>query len=243
MLLGIIYHKTQQYWNYVANAWTAIDRFSVIWKSDLTDKPIKWSVLSSKQRPCRYCYIDAPHGCWLNGRRKSLTAITQECCVQYWTSPGDSTPQSSSYTTSYHPSRKLSKLDEPDIQDTAGEVGAPLHGRAKAGRLSRTYIQQFCADTVCSLEDRPEVMDDREGQGYPCWWRDMMIMITIDMRKEWNFKYELSFNFWIIFLIGRMGLVCIDITTINLQICHFQSQITTISVQSDFFFIKSNAHG
>ena len=23
----------------------------------------------------------------------------------------------------YHPSRKLSKLDEPDMQDTAGEVG------------------------------------------------------------------------------------------------------------------------
>ena len=32
-------------------------------------------------------------------------------------------PQSSSYTATYHPSRKLSKLDEPDMQDTAGEVG------------------------------------------------------------------------------------------------------------------------
>ena len=26
-------------------------------------------------------------------------------------------------TTTYHPSRKLSKFDEPDMQDTAGEVG------------------------------------------------------------------------------------------------------------------------
>ena len=32
-------------------------------------------------------------------------------------------PQSSSYTATYHPSRKLSKLDEPDMQDTAEEVG------------------------------------------------------------------------------------------------------------------------
>ena len=31
-------------------------------------------------------------------------------------------PQNSSCTSAYNPSRKLSKLDEPDMQDTAGEV-------------------------------------------------------------------------------------------------------------------------
>ena len=50
-------------------------------------------------------------------------ATTQECCEQYWTSPGDSTPQSSSYTAAYHPSWKLSKLDEIDMRETAGKVG------------------------------------------------------------------------------------------------------------------------
>ena len=50
-------------------------------------------------------------------------ATTQECCEQYWTSPGGSTPQSSSSTATYHPSRKLSKLDEPDMWDTTEEVG------------------------------------------------------------------------------------------------------------------------
>ena len=38
----------------------------------------------------------------------------------------------------------------------------PSHGRAKAGRPARTYIQQLCADTGCSPEDQPEAMDDRE---------------------------------------------------------------------------------
>ena len=38
----------------------------------------------------------------------------------------------------------------------------PSHGQAKAGRPARTYIQQLCADTGCSLEDQPEVMNDRE---------------------------------------------------------------------------------
>ena len=32
-------------------------------------------------------------------------------------------PQSSSCTATYNPSRKLSKLDEPDMQNIAGEVG------------------------------------------------------------------------------------------------------------------------
>ena len=38
----------------------------------------------------------------------------------------------------------------------------PSHGRAKAGRPARTYIQQFCEDTGCSPEDLPKAMNDRE---------------------------------------------------------------------------------
>ena len=41
----------------------------------------------------------------------------------------------------------------------------PSHGRAKARRPARTYIQQFCADTGCSPENLPKVMNDRE-----VWW-------------------------------------------------------------------------
>ena len=60
----------------------------------------------------------------------------------------------------------------------------PSHGRAKAGRPARTYIQQLCADTGCSLEHLPGAMDDREGwhgegQGDLRWPRDMMMMIYI----------------------------------------------------------------
>ena len=53
----------------------------------------------------------------------NLTATTQECCQQYWTGPGGNTQQSSSCMATYDPSRKVSKLDETDMQDTAGEVG------------------------------------------------------------------------------------------------------------------------
>ena len=38
----------------------------------------------------------------------------------------------------------------------------PTYGRAKAGRPARTYIQQLCEDTGCSLEDLPAAINDRE---------------------------------------------------------------------------------
>ena len=38
----------------------------------------------------------------------------------------------------------------------------PTHGRAKAGRPARTYIQQQCEDTGCCREDLPEAMNNME---------------------------------------------------------------------------------
>ena len=38
----------------------------------------------------------------------------------------------------------------------------PTHGRAKAGRPARTFIQQLCEDTGCCPEDLPRAMNDRE---------------------------------------------------------------------------------
>ena len=44
----------------------------------------------------------------------------------------------------------------------------PTHGRAKAGRPARKYIQQLCEDTGCCPENLPEAMNDREK------WREMV---------------------------------------------------------------------
>ena len=85
--------------------------------------PIKWNKVSPKQRSYWCCYMGVLYGRRLNGWRKSLTVTTQECCEQFWTSPGGNTPQSTSCTATYLSSRKLSKLDEPDMQDNPGEAG------------------------------------------------------------------------------------------------------------------------
>ena len=44
---------------WLTKAWTAINRLSFIWKSDLTDK----IQFFSKQWSCRYYYMDALYGC------------------------------------------------------------------------------------------------------------------------------------------------------------------------------------
>ena len=56
----------------------------------------------------------------------------------------------------------------------------PSHGRTRAGRPARTYIQQRCANTGCSLEDLPEAMDDREE------WRERFRDIQAD-GVTWRF--------------------------------------------------------
>ena len=100
----------------LAKALTANDSLSVIWKSNKIKRSFfQAAVVSILQ----YGYT----ACTINVWRKSLTATTQECCKQYWTSFGGSNTQSNSCLSTYHPSRKLSKLDESDTRDTAGEVG------------------------------------------------------------------------------------------------------------------------
>ena len=78
------------------------------------------------------------------------------------------------------------------------------HGRAKAKRLTWTYIQQLCADMGCSPEDLPEAVDDREG------WGERVRDIRADSATWWwwwNFymfsyyeKLSCSFNPFIVLI-------------------------------------------
>ena len=65
----------------------------------------------------------------------------------------------------------------------------PSYGRAKAGRPARTYVQQLCEDTRCSLEDLPEAMNDREE------WRERVRDIR-SSGKTWLWWW------WFIFPLG-----------------------------------------
>ena len=62
----------------------------------------------------------------------------------------------------------------------------PTHGRAKAGRPARTYIQQLCEDTGCCPEDQPRAMNDREE------WRERVRDIRATSTIWWWWWYYTS---------------------------------------------------
>ena len=62
----------------------------------------------------------------------------------------------------------------------------PTHGRAKAGRSARTYIQQICEDTGCCPEDLPEAINDREK------WRERVRDIRATSTTWWWWVLEMT---------------------------------------------------
>ena len=101
-----------------SEAGSTIDRLSVIWKSNLSDK-IKCNFFKA-------AVVVLLYGCttWMLIKRleKSLMAIAQECYELYWTNPGSNISQNSICMATYLPSLKPSKSDKQDIQGTAGGV-------------------------------------------------------------------------------------------------------------------------
>ena len=163
----------------LTKAWTAIDRLSVTWKSDLTNKMKRsffqaavvsillygcttWTLTKrlKKKLDGNYTIMLRPHPTrhQLYGH---LPPITKTIQVRRTRHTG-------------HYWRSKYEL----ISDVL--LWTPAYGQAKAGRPARTYIQQLCEDTGCSPEDLPEAMNDREkrrervrdirASGTTWWW-------------------------------------------------------------------------
>ena len=146
----------------LTKAWTAINKISIIWKSDLTDKAAVVSILL--------------YGCitWTLTKRlekkldgnytRILRAILNTSWRQHPTSyqlydhqpPITKTIQVRRTRHTGHCWRSKDEL----ISDVL--LWTPTYGRAKAGRPARTYIQQLCENMGCRHEDLPEAMNDRE---------------------------------------------------------------------------------
>ena len=169
---------------WLAKAWTAIDRLLVIWKSDLSDKNKMWN-FQAVVMSVQLC------GQWLSVWRKSLMPITQECFELYWTHPGSNIPQNNSCIATYHTSRKPPKLDEPDMQDTAGEVRMNSLAMYSSGTLNlddqlepifnnsvliqdeawKTYRERWTIETSSERESGKSVLmvthhDDDDAWGF-----------------------------------------------------------------------------
>ena len=170
----------------LTKAWTAIDRLSIIWKSDLTDKMkrsfFQAAVVSILLYGCTTWTLTKRPKKKLDGNyTRMLRAILNKSRRQHPTRHqlyGHLPPITKTIQVrrTRHAGHCLRSKDEL-ISDVL--LWTTAYGQAKAGRPARTYIQQLCEDTGCSPEDLPKAMNDRqrEGQGYPCYLHDMMMMM------------------------------------------------------------------
>ena len=171
----------------LTKAWTAIDKLSIIRKSDLSDKMkrsfFQAAVVSKLLRGCTTWTLTKLLEKKLDGNdTRMLRPIFNKSRRQHPTRhqlyghlpPITKTIQVRRTRHAGHCWRSKDEL----ISDVV--LWTPSYGRAKARRPARTYIQQLCEDTVCSPEDLPEAMNDREkwrervrdirASGMPWWW-------------------------------------------------------------------------
>ena len=154
---------------WLMKAWTAINKLSIIWKSDLTDKMkrsfFQGAVVSILLYGCTTWMLTKRLEKKLDGNyTRMLQAILNKSWQQYPTRhqlyghllPIKKTIQVRRTRHAGHCWRSRDEL----ISDVL--LWTPTYGRAKAGQPARTYIQQLCEDTGCSPEDLPEAMNDRE---------------------------------------------------------------------------------
>ena len=154
---------------WLTKTWTAINKLSIIWKSDLTDKMkcsfFQAAVVSILLYGCTTWTLTK----WLEKKLDgNYTRMLRAILNKSWRQ---------------HPKKRQLYGHLPPITKTiqvrrTGHAGhcwrsrdelisdvllwIPTYGRAKAGRPTRTYIQQLCEDTGCSPKDLSEALNDRE---------------------------------------------------------------------------------
>ena len=161
----------------LTKAWTAINRLSIIWKSDLTEK-FQAAVTSILLYGCTTWTLTKRLENKLDGNyTRMLRAILNKSWRQHPTRhqlyghlpPITKTIQVRRTRHAGHCWRSRDEL----IRDVL--LWTPTHGRA-------TYIQQLCEDTGCSPEDLPRAMNDREE------WRERVRDIRATSATWWWFQ-------------------------------------------------------
>ena len=153
----------------LTKAWTAIDRLSIIWKSNLTDKMkcsfFQAAVVSILLYGCTTWTLTKRLEKKLDGNyTRMLRVILNRSWQQHPTRrqlygnlpPITKTIQARRTRHAGHCLRSKDVI----VSDVLLWIHA--YGQSKAGRPARTFIQQICDDTGCNPEDLPKAMNDRE---------------------------------------------------------------------------------
>ena len=193
--LGSSVSSTENIDTRLTKAWTAIERLSIIWKSDLTDK-IKRSfflaaVVSILLYGCTTWTLTKRLEKKLDGNyTRMLRAILNKSWRQHpkkhqlygHLPPITKTIQVRRTRPAGHCWRSRDELVSDVLQWTL------TYGQAKAGRPARTYIQQLCEDTGCNPEDLPEAMNGRDK------WRERVRDIRAGGTTSWWWWHQFKRN-------------------------------------------------
>ena len=172
----------QYVWSYFMHRGKGIDRLSIIWKSNLTDK-IKRSffqaaVVSILLYGCTTWTLTKRLEKKLDGNyTRMLRAILNKSRQQHPTRHqlyGHLPPITK--TIQARRTRHCWRSKDEIVSDVL--LWTSAYGQSKAGRPARTFIQQLYDDTVCNPEDLPEAMNDWET------WRERVRDIRASRRHD-----------------------------------------------------------
>ena len=168
----------------LTKAWTAIDRLSIIWKSDLTDKMKRsffqvavvsillygcttWTLTKrlEKKLDCNYTRMLRAI------LKRSLQLHTPRRQLYGHLPPITKTIQVRRTRQAGHCWRTKDEI----VSDVL--LWTSAYGQSKAGRPARTFVQQLCDDTGCNPKDLPKSMDERET------WRERVRDIRASRRS------------------------------------------------------------
>ena len=180
----------------ITKASTAIDKLSIISKSDLTDKMkrsfFQAAVVSILLYGCTTWTLTKRLKKTLDSNyTKMLRTILNQSLREHPTRHqlyGHLPPimKSIQVRRTRHAEHCWRSRDEL-ISDVL--LWTPTYSRAKTGRLARTYIQQLCEDTVYRPEDLLEAMNDREE------WRERVRDISASCTTWYMYIYIYIYNF------------------------------------------------
>ena len=202
----------------LTKAGTAIDKLSIIWKSNLTDE-MKRSFFQAA------VVLILLYGCttWMLTRRlekkldgnytRMLRAILNKCWIPHPTKHQlychlPSITKTIHVRRPRHAGHWWRSRDEL-ISDVFQWM--PTYGRIKAERPARTYIEQLCVDTGWSPEDLPEAMNDREE------WRERakdiraggtswLLLLFMLSFESFSLQRKLMVSNWCLSLLKSPGL-------------------------------------
>ena len=191
----------------LTKAWTAIDKISIIWKSNLTDKMkrsfFQVAVVSILLYGCTTWTLTKRLEKKLDGNyTRMLRAMLNKSERQHPTKHQlyghlPHIPKTIQVRRTRHAGHCWRSRDDL-MSDVL--LWTRTYGRAKAGRSARTYIQQLCEDTGCSPDDLLGAMNDREkwrervrdirASGTTWWWYhekiDKYLDFAIELKNMWN---------------------------------------------------------